>query len=353
MVVPMDEKRSMYIKYIGILVLLCLPMVGILGLFLSRNIITPNDEFFVVSKGETPIVSSNTWNLMIEGNVNNSLTYSYSNFTSLPSKEILATLQCVDGPSGTAVWKGVSVKELLDLAQVQPGAIDVVFYAADDYSSSLTIQEASMDNVLLAYEMNGELLPAEQGFPVRVVAPDHLGYKWVKWVVRMEIVDYDYIGFWESRGWSDNAYRTPLSDWILHAELLAISFLLGGIALMSGLKRSPVTNFFQDLPKFVNKKFHIVVGIGYLLTSLSTFFYWVISTILNRGAIFYTVHGITALVSIVLVIPGAITGFKKSKKRDQNKKTWHYKWNITSFYLFLATVILGFSLIFIRWLYFY
>ena len=349
----MDRKRNVYLKYIGILILLCLPLIGILGFTINSVTITPNDEFFVVSKGEAPYVPSDTWNLTIDGHVNNNLTFSYSNFTSQSSKEIVATLHCVDGFSATALWKGVPIKNLLDLAQVQTGAVDVVFYAADDYSSSLTIEEASMDNVILAYEMNHEALPVEQGFPVRVVAPNQLGYKWVKWVVRIEIVNYDYIGYWESRGWSDNAYRTVFTDWYLHASLMSISFLIGGIALMSGLKTSPVTTFFNDLPKFVNKKFHIAFGIGFYLMSLSTFFYWVISTIINRGGILYTIHGITALVSMILIIPGAITGLKKSKKRDLNKKTWHYKANLYLFYIFLATILIGFSLTFIRWFYLY
>ena len=172
----MDRKRKGYLKYIGILILLGLPLFGLLGIMVSRNIITPNDEFFVVSKGETPIVPSNTWNLTIDGHVNNTLTFTYDNFTSRPSKEILATLNCVDGFSGTAIWKGVPIKDLLDLAQIQPGAVDVVFYAADNYSSSLTIEETIMDNVLLAYEMNHEVLPADHGFPARVVAPNQLGY---------------------------------------------------------------------------------------------------------------------------------------------------------------------------------
>jgi hypothetical protein len=349
----MDRKRNTYLKYIGILILLCLPLIGILGFTINSVTITPNDEFFVVSKGEAPFVPSDTWNLTIDGYVNNNLTFTYANFTSQPSKEIFATLHCVDGFSATALWKGVPIKNLLDLAEVQTGAVDVVFYAADDYSSSLTIEEASMDNVILAYEMNHEALPVDQGFPVRVVAPNQLGYKWVKWVVRIEIVSYDYIGYWESRGWSDNAYRTVFTDWYLHASLMSISFLLGGIALMSGLKSSPVTTFFKDLPKFVNKKFHITFGIGFYLLSLSTFFYWVISTIINRGGILYTIHGITALVSMTLVIPGAITGLKKSRKRDLNKKIWHYKANLYLFYIFLATILIGFSLTFIRWFYLY
>ncbi len=340
----MNRDKISYLKFIGIILLLSIPLIALTALYFSSTTITPNDEFFVISKGETPQINENSWGLTIHGQVNNTLTFNYSNFTSQHSEEVIGTLQCVEGPSGTAIWKGVPLKDLLDIAQIKEGALDVVFYAADDYTSSLTVEEATEGNVLLAYEMNGEPLPPEQGFPVRVVAPNQLGYKWVKWVVRIEIVNYDYKGYWESRGWSDDATRMVFSNWFLHAFLLAIAFLFGGIAMISGLKRSQFTEIFHDLPKFVNKKFHITFSIAYFLTSLSVFIYWTISTILNRGAIFYTFHGIIALLSIIFLIPGFITGLKKLKKRDQNQKTWHYKWNLYSFIFFLVTILLGFYL---------
>ena len=342
----MNRKKNNQLKYLGILFLLSLPLLGLAGVGISRNIITPNDQFFVVDKGDIPEIDVNFWNLTIDGHVDNVLSFNYSEFTSLPSTEAMVTLQCVDGPFATAVWRGISLKDLLDIAGVQAGAVDVIFHAEDDFTSSLMIEEASVNDILLAYEMNHEILPVVQGFPVRVVAPNHLGYKWVKWVVRIEIVTHDHLGFWESRGWSDDASITPFSDWIWHATLLSISFLFGGITIISGLKTSPITDFYRDLPKFVNRRFHISVGISYFLTSSGTFLYWIIATILNRGAIFYTIHGILALASICLVIPGAITGLKKRKKRNINNNTAHYNYTLYSLYFFIATVILGFMLMF-------
>ncbi|MFX1365416.1 MAG: molybdopterin-dependent oxidoreductase [Promethearchaeota archaeon] len=342
----MNRYKSGNFKFIGIILVLSIPLIALTALYISRNLITPNDNFFVISKGETPQINENAWILVIDGQVNNTLTFTYSNFTSQPSKKVLGTLQCVEGPSGTAIWKGIPLKSLLDMAQINKDALDVIFYAADDYTSSLTVEEATEENVLLAYEMNGEPLPPEHGFPVRVVAPNQLGYKWVKWVVRIEIVNYDYKGYWESRGWSDNATRMALSGWSLHAFLLAISFLFGGIAMISGLKNSPITEFFHDLPKFINKKFHIAFSLLYFLTFLSSFIYWMNSTILNRGAIFYTLHGIFALLSVIFIIPGFITGFIKTKKRNQRNRTWHYKLNIISFVFLLVTILLGFYLAF-------
>jgi DMSO/TMAO reductase YedYZ molybdopterin-dependent catalytic subunit len=82
-----------------------------------------------------------------------------------------------------------------------------VFRCADGYSTSITVEEALEEGVMLALKMNGEKLQGEQGFPLRVVVPEKYGMKWAKWVTEMEFVDYDYRGFWEKRGWSDYAGR--------------------------------------------------------------------------------------------------------------------------------------------------
>jgi hypothetical protein len=340
----MRDTKASYLKFIGIVFLLSLPLLSLVGLIVSRNMITPNDQFFILNIDDIPEISTSNWTLIVDGHVENNLNFTYSNFTSQPTQEVLATLQCVEGPYGTAIWKGVRIEDILTMAGVKPGAVDVIFYAADNYSSSLTIEQATAEDTLLAYEMNGVPLPAEHGFPVRVVAPNHWGYKWVKWIVRVEIVNYDYIGFWENRGWDDNAERVIFSEWIIHAFLFSVTLMFGGLAIISGLKPSPITESFRDLPKFVNRKFHIANSIAYFFSSVASFLYWTITTFLNLGAVFYTIHGILALGSIIFAIPAALTGIKKIKKRDSRKRTWHYRWTVASYSIFLITVIFGFLL---------
>ncbi|UCF07830.1 MAG: molybdopterin-dependent oxidoreductase, partial [Thermoplasmata archaeon] len=105
----------------------------------SQSEITPNDEFFVVDIGDSPAINVDMWRLRVDGLVENELGLSYENITAFPSKSEVVTLRCVDGPTGTADWKGVKVSAILDLAEVKDNATEVVFYAADGYSSSLTL----------------------------------------------------------------------------------------------------------------------------------------------------------------------------------------------------------------------
>ncbi|MFX0062216.1 MAG: molybdopterin-dependent oxidoreductase [Candidatus Hermodarchaeota archaeon] len=337
----MNRSSILFLILLGIF---CLPLILATSLSYPENPITPNDEFFTLSIGAIPVIDPSSWMLKVDGHVDNPLTFTYENFTNQPTREVIATLQCVEGPSGTAKWRGVPLKELLQAVQLRSGAVDVVFYAADNFSSSLTIAEASADDVLLAFEMNEEPLPEEHGFPVRVVAPNHAGYKWVKWVEHIEIVDYDYRGFWETVGWSDDAKFTTTSDWRLHAILLSISFLFGGLSLMAGFKFSSTNDFFRDLPNFISRKFHLFVSTLYVLSSILVFIFWVNQTILLRGGVFYTWHGVIGLITVVSVVAAGVTGILKyrrgSRKQEQD---WHGVITLLSIIFYVMVIILGFS----------
>jgi hypothetical protein len=88
---------------------------------------------------------------------------------------------------------------------VKAGATEVVFYASDGFSSSLTIERALHPTTLLALQANGTVLSQSNGYPYRLVVPCKWGYKWVAWITEIEVVDYDYKGYYESMGYSDEA----------------------------------------------------------------------------------------------------------------------------------------------------
>ncbi len=338
----LNVKRQIII-FLGILTLLATPLILVLFVGYSRSQITPNELFFTNSLGPPPELNTDTWNLTIHGHVTAPMIYNYTEILNLPNRSITALLQCVEGYAGTAVWKGVPVSNLLGAVGLRTGAVDVIFHAADGYSSSLPVDEAQAPNVLLAYEMNGEPLPAEQGFPLRVVAPNHLGYKWVMWVIRIEIVDYDYLGYWETRGWSDSAHNTPFTQWGIHAVLFSIAFLFGGLAYISGVKFSPGTSISRDLFPFITSRFHRVVALLYNSILLITFTYWALQTLILRNALFYTIHGIAAFFVILVHSVGAILGHRRFM-RDPAKRTWHNVLNTLAFLGLILTITLGFFL---------
>ena len=146
---------------------------------LTEGRITPNDEFFVVSITDPPLVDIGTWRLTIDGTVNGTANLTYGSITSMPAVNETELLKCVEGPSRTAVWTGVRVRDVLALAGIANGSREVVFHGADGYSSSMTLDEALGNDVLLAWGMNHEPLPSEQGYSLRVVTSDKSGYKWV------------------------------------------------------------------------------------------------------------------------------------------------------------------------------
>lgn len=158
----------------------------------------------------TPQVDQEAWMLTVDGLVTTPLTINYADLLKLPTIEDTRTLECIsDPPNGSLMGnlqlKGIEMKTILDKVKVKPEATYVRFEAADGYSTSVELQWITQPNVLLAYEMNGEPLNATHGFPLRIFTPGLYGQKMPRWITRIEFIDYDYTGFWESRGWSNVA----------------------------------------------------------------------------------------------------------------------------------------------------
>jgi len=152
---------------------------------------------------------SDPYDLVISGLVDHPINFTYSELQRFPMVSEVALMQCVGDPEGNWAqlynWTGIPILFLLDVTGVKAGATEVVFYASDGFSSSLPIERALHPTTILALQANGTVLSDSNGYPYRLVVPCKWGYKWVKWITEIEVVDYDYKGYYESRGYSDEA----------------------------------------------------------------------------------------------------------------------------------------------------
>ncbi|HUV93487.1 MAG TPA: molybdopterin-dependent oxidoreductase [Anaerolineae bacterium] len=148
-------------------------------------------------------VSLDEYRLEITGLVDQPLALTYDQVLDRQHYAKVVTLDCVEGWSVKILWEGVLLEDLLSQAGVEDGAVVAIFHAVDGYSSSLPLDYTRQNKIILAHKINGVTLPPERGFPFQVVAESKWGYKWVKWVSKIELSDDpDYRGYWESRGYS-------------------------------------------------------------------------------------------------------------------------------------------------------
>jgi DMSO/TMAO reductase YedYZ molybdopterin-dependent catalytic subunit len=151
--------------------------------------ITPLADFFVIDQGTQPDIDAVEWRLEVSGLIYNPLSLGYEDILSFPSLTEVVHLKCVMvGLEGTGKWKGVSLKYILEEAYVKEGAAYVQFTGADGYTALIALEEAMRDSTILAYEMNDVTLLKEHGFPARLVLPGALGHKWVKWIMKIEVL---------------------------------------------------------------------------------------------------------------------------------------------------------------------
>ncbi len=173
--------------------------------------VTPTYLFYRIDINPiVPVVDAISWTLTVKGLVNNPLTITYEEIKAMPSVKEYATLQCVSNKIGgdltsTALWKGVRLKDVLQKAQVKPGAKYIAVRCYDGYDVGIPLERGLLDGSILAYEMNLAPLTSEHGYPVRAIVPGLYGMMNPKWITEIELVDNVYEGYWARNGWTNVA----------------------------------------------------------------------------------------------------------------------------------------------------
>jgi DMSO/TMAO reductase YedYZ molybdopterin-dependent catalytic subunit len=220
----MHPKRSLFFAVLSLCVVVAVVFVGVAvwknegpnGISTLRPVeireyegqeLSSIDDFRENSIKGSQFVDNESCRLVVTGLVNNKMEYAYDDVIGNHQLfEKVVTLHCVEGWDVTILWEGVLVKDLIEEAGVDSGAKVVIFYAYDGYSTSVPLDYIINNDILMAYKMNGVVLPPERGFPFQLVAESKYGYKWIKWITEIELSDdVDYRGYWESRGFPNDA----------------------------------------------------------------------------------------------------------------------------------------------------
>ena len=185
-----------------------------------KSWITPNEEVYHVQHYGVPKFDVADWNLEISGLVKRSRTFTLAEIKARKRTSVTATLECSGNSSsagfmgaiGNVRWTGTRLAPLLEDASPLKRGIEVVFFGMDEktekirekeyrqnFARSLSIPDALRDEIILAYEMNGEPLTKEHGAPLRLIVPGWFGIAWVKWLTRIEVLDRRYMSKYMAR----------------------------------------------------------------------------------------------------------------------------------------------------------
>jgi DMSO/TMAO reductase YedYZ molybdopterin-dependent catalytic subunit len=188
--------------------------------------VTPNRLFFVRNHFEAPTIDLSSWRLRVEGRVENPTAWTWEQLLALPQRSVFATVECAGngrsflqqkvagvqwgaGAIGHAEWTGVPLARVLEQACLWPDAVEVLFEGCDrgsesdhpepmQFARSLPLAKALDRDTLLVTRMNGELLSASHGFPLRLFVPGWYGVASVKWLRRIEVLDRPFHGYYQS-----------------------------------------------------------------------------------------------------------------------------------------------------------
>lgn len=192
-----------------------------------REACTPTKHFYVRTNFDIPVLTPDDWRMRIDGAVDHPSKLSLDELRSLPASSITATLECAgnsrigfaplpkgepwgSGAISTAVWRGVSLRDVLERVKIRSTVVELMFEGADrgrvegsdqplSFARSLPLDKARHPDTLLVYEMNGEPLPVEHGGPVRLLVPGWYGMASVKWLAHIAALEQPFTGFFQAQ----------------------------------------------------------------------------------------------------------------------------------------------------------
>ncbi|HLH74021.1 MAG TPA: sulfite oxidase [Chloroflexota bacterium] len=221
----MSDTYSSVVDSANLIILAEQPLVAETPLALQEEQLTPNPRFFIRNHFGIPTLDARAWRLAIGGTVNQPRSLSLADLHQLPARRIEATVECAGngrsffppptegnqfgyGAVSTASWTGVSLVDVLGPNPFKPGTVEVLFTGADhgfeknvgaeiSFQRSLPVDVALHPDTILAYEMNGEPLPIDHGFPVRLLVPSWYGVASVKWLLEIRALDQPFQGYFQ------------------------------------------------------------------------------------------------------------------------------------------------------------
>jgi DMSO/TMAO reductase YedYZ molybdopterin-dependent catalytic subunit len=220
-----------------------------------ESFVTPTEGFYIRCHFPIPKINDKEWRLRVEGRVARPFEMTMDELRKMPAHTVMATLECAGnsrvflvpkvkgvqwelGAVGNAEWTGVRLRDVLERAQISDSAQEVVFEGADNgtiadlprpagkvnFARSVPVEKA-MDDVLLAFAMNGEPLPAAHGFPLRAIVPGWYGMASVKWLQRLIVTDQPFNGYYQSIDYAywkrdeNGPVLVPLAEMQVKAEI--------------------------------------------------------------------------------------------------------------------------------------
>ena len=168
--------------------------------------LTAPDRWPLLHFGPVPKTDLERWDFKVFGLVEQELTLDYAAIRALPATEFKADIHCVTGWSRLGdTWTGVPIKEILGRVKPQPEAKYVMAYCDHGYTTSIPLSVLADEDVMLCYGWNGQDLAPEHGWPLRLLVPKKYFWKSAKWLRGLEFMARNRLGFWEQRGYHDEA----------------------------------------------------------------------------------------------------------------------------------------------------